>query len=264
MLGVETITVDIPAEGGIADACLVVPDGDGPFRGVLLYPDAFGPRPRIREMAGRIAARGYAVLAPNLLYRGGPAPLVDVADLRTPEGRERVIARVMPLADGLTAEKSIRDTGVYLDFLAAQDRVAAEPVAIVGYCMGGTNGLRAAAAYPARIVGLASFHGGRLVTDRPDSPHLGVGKVTGELYFGHAENDHSITAAQIGVLEAALDAAGVPYTSEVYAGAPHGFTMTDTAAHRAAAEQRHWERLFPFLERNLAQVPAGAADVGDE
>jgi carboxymethylenebutenolidase len=145
----------------------------------------------------------------------------------------------------------VADTGSYLDFLAARDEVAAGPVGIVGYCMGGTNALRAVEAYPDRIAAMAAFHAGRLVTDAPDSPHRSVGAVSGELYFAHAETDGSMTAEQVAALEAALTAAGVAHRSEVYPGTVHGFTMADTAAHDAGAEDRHWTNLFDLLDRVL-------------
>ncbi len=249
-------TVDITTPDGVADAYLVRPDGDGPFPGVLIYPDAFGLRPRLFEMAGRIAERGYAVLVPNLLYRGGRSPIFDLGGLQDAEQRGRIFEQIMPLIMGLTPELIVRDTAAYLDFFAAQDGVAPGPVVIIGYCMGGTNALKAIEAYPDRIVALASFHGGRLATDQPDSPHLGVGTITGEAYFAHADNDQSMNADQIKTLEAALDEAGVTYTSEVYEGAPHGFTMSDTAMHQQEGEQRHWENLFALLVRVLPS-PAG-------
>ncbi|MEV4635727.1 dienelactone hydrolase family protein [Actinoplanes sp. NPDC049548] len=251
----DKTTVDITTEDGVADAYLVRPGGDGPFPGVLFFIDAFGLRPRIFEMADRIAERGYAVLAPNLLYRGGRSPLVDPAELGDPERRDAIFGKVMPLVKGLSPDMITRDAGAYLDFFAAQDRVAAGPVVATGYCMGGRNAVLATVAYPNRIKAAASFHAGGFVTDQPDSPHLRVGAVTGELYVGHADNDPSMTAEQIRRLESALDEAGVTYTSEVYEGAPHGFTMSDTAAYQEAGEKRHWVRLFDLLDR--VHPPAG-------
>jgi carboxymethylenebutenolidase len=248
-MSTTTTTLQIPTGDGVADAYLVKPDGDGPFPGVLVFMDGFGLRPRIEEMAARIAERGYAVLAPNILYRGGRSPLVDPAELVDAEKRGAAFGRLMPMIHALTADRIVADTAAYLDFFAAQDGVAPGPVVIVGYCMGATNALRAIEAYPDRIVALGSFHGGRLVTDQPDSPHLGVGRITGEAYFGHADNDPSMTGDQIKALEAALDEAGVTYTSEVYEGAPHGFTMSDTAMYDPAAEQRHWGNLLALLAR---------------
>jgi carboxymethylenebutenolidase len=244
----QTKNVEIPTADGAVDAYLVKPDGDGPFPGVLMYMDAFGLRPRLEEMATRIAERGYAVLVPNILYRGGRSPLVEPDELADAEKRGAAFGRLMPMIHALTAERIAADTGSYLDFFAAQPGVAPGPVVVVGYCMGGTNALRAIEAYPDRIAAVASFHGGRLATDQPDSPHLAVGNITGRAYFAHADKDQSMTAEQIKTLEAALNEAGVTYTSEVYEGAPHGFTMADTAMYNEGAEKRHWENLFALLD----------------
>jgi carboxymethylenebutenolidase len=252
---VQTRTVDITMPDGTADGYLVRPDGAGEHPGVLLFMDAFGLRPRLAEMAERIASRGYVVLVPNLFHRGGRAPLFDLTGVEDPERRAALFASIRPLMTALTPEVIIRDTGAYLDFLAAQDTVRPGPAAITGYCMGGGNALRAIEAYPDRIAAVASFHGGRLVTDAPDSPHLLVGRVTGELYLAHADQDPSMTPEQIATLEAALDAAGVTYRSEVYPGATHGFTMADTAAYDEQATERHWASLFDLLDRALDGAP---------
>ena len=247
----EKQMVDVPTEDGVADAYLVRPEGSGPWPGVLVYQDAFGLRPRLFEMVDRIAERGYTVLAPNLLYRAGRAPLFDLDGLCDPEQRGHIFEQIFPLIMQLTSEVITRDSKAYLDFLAAQPGVAGGPVAIVGYCMGGLNALRAIEAYPDRIKALASFHAGRVVTDAPDSAYRAVGKITGEVYFAHADNDSSMTAENIEKLEGALDAAGVTYRSEVYEGAAHGFTMADTASYQEAGENRHWTNLFALLDRAL-------------
>jgi carboxymethylenebutenolidase len=247
----QRTSIDVPAADGAAEAYFVKPDGPGPYPAVLIFMDAFGLRPRLREMADRIAERGYAVLVPNLFYRSRRGPVVDPADLADPEKRGAAFGRLMPMMQELTPERVVADATAYLDFLAAQDGVAAGPAAIVGYCMGGMNALRVISALPGRVAALGSFHAGRVVTETPDSPHLGVGAITGEVYFAHADNDGSMTPDNIKTLEEALAAAGVNHTSEVYEGAPHGFTMSDTPMHDAKAEQRHWDALFALLERNL-------------
>jgi carboxymethylenebutenolidase len=244
-------TVDVPTADGVADAYFVRPDGDGPFPGVLLYMDAFGLRPRLHEMAERIAERGYAVLVPNLLYRGGRSPVTDLSGLLDPEQRGKIFGQLVPRIRALDTAAIARDSRSYLDFLDAQDGVAAGRDAIVGYCMGGRNALKAIEAYPDRIVALASFHGGQLAPDEPDSPHLQVGRITGEVYFAHADHDPSMPREQIDRLEAALDAADVRFRSEIYPGARHGFTMADTAEYSAEGEQRHWEKLFELLDNTL-------------
>jgi carboxymethylenebutenolidase len=245
----QSTTVQIPTADGTAEALLVRPEGDGPFPAVLMFMDAFGLRPRLAEMAERIAGHGYVVLVPNLFYRDATGPLISPEELADPDKRDAAFGRLMPMIQGLTPERIAADSGSYLDFLAAQDGVDPGPAVVTGYCMGGTNALRAIEAHPERIAALASFHAGRVVTDQPNSPHLGVGSITGEVYFAHADNDGSMNPDHIKALEAALDEAGVTYTSEVYEGAPHGFTMSDTAMYHAGAEERHWTNLFALLER---------------
>ncbi|MBY8870617.1 dienelactone hydrolase family protein [Micromonospora sp. PLK6-60] len=247
----QTTTVDVPTGDGVADAYLVRPDGDGPFPAVLVFMDAFGLRPRLAEMAATIAARGYVVLVPNLFHRSGRAPLTDLSGLADERRRAELFQQLGPMMARLTPDVVARDTAAYLDFLAAQPQVAAGRAAITGYCMGGMNALRAIEAHPDRLAAAAAFHAGRVVTDAPDSPHLGVAAVTGELYFGHADQDPSMTAEQIATLERALDAAGVRYRSEVYPGARHGYTQADTPMYDEQATERHWAALFDLLDRTF-------------
>ncbi|SBT40946.1 dienelactone hydrolase family protein [Micromonospora auratinigra] len=249
----QTTTVDVPTTDGTADAYLVRPDGPGPFPAVLLFMDAFGLRPRLAEMATTIAERGYVVLVPNLFHRSGRAPLVDLSGLADEAQRGALFQQLTPMIAALTPAVVADDTAAYLDFLAGLPEVAPGPVAITGYCMGGTNALRAIEAHPDRIAAAAAFHAGRVVTDAPDSPHLGVGAVTGELYFGHADQDPSMTAEQIATLDKTLAAAGVRHRSEVYAGARHGYTQADTPMYDAQATERHWAALFDLLDRTFSR-----------
>ena len=238
--------VDVTAADGVADAYLSRPGDGGDHPAVLFVMDAIGLRARIEEMADRIAGEGYVVLAPNLFYRAGRAPVLPAPDPADKDSRARFMQAVRPLIAQLTADTAVLDGGAYLDYLAG---VAPGPAAITGYCMGGRFGWRVAAAYPDRVLALASFHGGGLVSDAPDSPHLSAGQLQAELYFGHADNDASMTAEQIAVLERALDEAGSRYRSELYAGAMHGYTMADTAAYDEAACERHFAELFALLGR---------------
>jgi carboxymethylenebutenolidase len=240
--------VDVTTADGVADAYLARPEGERPLPAVLFVMDAFGLRPRIEEMADRIAAQGYVVLAPNVFYRAGRAPLAALPDFTDPEQRAGFMDAVRPLMEQLTSERAASDGAAYLAYLAG---VAPGPVAITGYCMGGRVGWRIAAAHPDRVVALGSFHGGGLVTDAPASPHLSAGDLKAELYLGHADQDRSMTAEQIAVLERALDAAGARYRSELYEGAMHGYTMADTAAYDEAACERHFTELFALLDRTL-------------
>lgn len=241
--------VDITTPEGVANAYLTRPDGDGPHPGVLFLIDAFGLRPRIEEMADRIAAHGYTVLAPNLFYRGGRNPIPsDQGDLHDPASREKLFAAIMPLMGALTPAAVDSDGKAYLDFLAT---VADGPVGITGYCMGTRVGLRIASSYPDRVAALGGFHGGHLVTDGPDSPHTWVDSIKAEIFFGHADNDQGNTPENIATLDAALDAAGVKHTTEVFTGAAHGYTMSDAAVYDEDAAERHFRELFALLDRTL-------------
>ena len=247
-------TIDVPTADGVADAYLTMPD-EGVHPGVLFVMDAIGLRARIEEMADRIAARGFVVLAPNTLYRAGRAPVFPLPDLKDADNRAAFIAQVRPLIGDLTADVVAADGDAYLDALS--ERAAPGPVAITGYCMGGRVGWHIARSHPGRVAALASFHGGNLaVADDPESPHRSAGAFDAELYFGHADQDHSMTAEQIELLEQALEETDLTYRSELYDGAAHGWTMSDTAVYDEAATERHFEELFALLDRTIA-APAG-------
>jgi carboxymethylenebutenolidase len=235
----KSSTVEITTPHGAADAYLTRPDQRG-HPGVLLVMDAYGLRPTIYEMADRIAADGYAVLAPNVFYRG---------DLTDREQRTRVFQAVQPLIEQLTPERLAADGAAYLDCLA--EVASPGPVAITGYCMGGRVGWRIAAAHPDRVASLAAFHPGRLVTDAPESPQRSASDLTAELYFGFADQDPSMTAEQIAALERMLQGVGAHYRSEIYEGAQHGYTMADTPAYDEAARERHFRELRALLARTL-------------
>jgi carboxymethylenebutenolidase len=242
--------VDIKTADGVADAYLSRPDDEAGHPGVLLLMDAFGVRPQIEQMADRIAARGFVVLAPNLFYRAGRVPVVPTEDLDDPEKRGALFERIMPLMQELTPERIASDGGAYLDRL---EQLGEGPVAITGYCLGGRVGWLIAAAHPQRVAALGGFHAGRLVTDDEDSPHLSADKLEAEVYIGAADNDPSMTPENIATLEQALEDAGVRYRSELYEGAAHGYTMADTAAYDEAAAERHFTELFALLDRTVAQ-----------
>jgi carboxymethylenebutenolidase len=243
-----TETVEIRTGDGVADAYLARPHGNGRHPGVLFVMDAIGLRPWIEEMAERIASRGYVVLAPNVFYRAGHAPVIPLPDFSDPDARGSFMPKVRPLMDQLTPEAVARDGEAYLGYLA---EVAGEPAAITGYCMGARLGVRIAEAYPDRVAAVAGFHAGGLVTDGADSPHRAVGSLKAEVYFGHADNDRSNTPEQIAALDRALEQAGVRHRSEVYEGAMHGYTMADMPVYDEAAAERHVRELFALLDRAL-------------
>jgi carboxymethylenebutenolidase len=245
---VARTTIEIRTPDGVADAYLARPDDGDRDPGVLFIMDAYGLRPRIDEMVDRIAGRGYAVLAPNVFYRAGRSPVLPFPDMSKDDERAEFFKQVRPLMNELTPERLASDGAAYLDELT---KVADEPFAITGYCMGARIGIRIAAAHPERVAALAAFHGGGLVTDDPQSPHRSVPNLRAELYFAHADDDPSNSREQIAALDTALDEAGARYQSEVYAGAAHGYTMADTPAYNERATERHFDALYDLLERTL-------------
>ncbi|PJM97964.1 dienelactone hydrolase [Streptomyces sp. CB01201] len=239
-----TKMLQIPTADGQADAFAAFPDDGVRHPGVLMYADGFGIRPVVREMARELAGHGYYVLVPNFFYRHGPAPVVELPKHIGEEARTAVMARLMPLIEAHTIERTLRDADAYLRFLTAQPGVDAGPVAVTGYCIGGLLAVRTAVAHPGQVAALAGFHA-PVGAVGPDN----ISQLTAQVHFGHAETD--LTPEALAELNEALDAAGVDYTSEIYPDTVHGFTMADTDAFNPAALQLHWDHLLRLLGRAL-------------
>jgi carboxymethylenebutenolidase len=236
--------LDIETPDGTAEAYLT---GSGP--GVLFFIDAIGLRPQTEQMADRIAAWGYTVLAPNTLYRSGTAAETSpTGDLRAPGAREEFFAHTGPRIAALTPEALALDLPAYLAALRAHSEGAA--VGTVGYCMGARLAVRAANLDP-EVVAVAGFHGGGLVTDDPDSPHAGLPHARAEFVFGHADQDRSMTPEAVAALGSALEDAGLTFTNEVYPGSPHGYSMNDTSMYDEAGAERSFVELEALLARTL-------------
>lgn len=251
MSAVHGVSVDIALRDGTADAYLAHPDGTGPFPAVLLYMDAFGLRPQLRAMADRLASAGYVVLVPNVFHRHGRAPVLDLPGFIDPAQRPELFQQLGPMIRTLTPELAMRDADAYLRLLIDSPLTTGGPVGLTGYCMGAGLALRTAGTHPDRVAAAAGFHGADLASTASDSPHLLVGDITAELYFGHADQDHAMPPEQIERLDKALAEAGVRHRCEVYARAPHGFTQADTAAHHPEAAERHWAELLDLFRRTL-------------
>lgn len=251
MTATHGTTIDIPTPDGVADAYVCYPDDDGPHPGVLVVQDGFGLRPALRGLADRIAAHGYTVLLPNAFYRHGRAPVVDLPEYIDPAERPEIFQQVFPMIRTLTTQAFRSDAAAYLAWLAASPKVTDGKVGVTGYCMGARLAVLTAAMFPDRVAAVAGFHGGPLVTDSPDSPHLAVENITAELYFAHAGEDEHMTPDHIAAFDKALEAAALRYRTETYEGARHGFTQTDTSAYDTAADERHYRELAALFARNL-------------
>jgi carboxymethylenebutenolidase len=242
------LDVQIPAPDGASDGTLHVPDGDGPWPGVLVFPDAGGARETFRQMGDRLASMGYVVLIPDIYYRAGAWAPFDVATLFT-DPRER--ARLSRLAGPLTNDRIIADAGAYADFLLARPEVSGSAIGTTGYCLGGRMSLIAAGGLGPKIAATASFHGGRLaVADNPSSPHLSADRIAATVYVAGAESDSSFTPAQAELLDSALTGSGVDHTVEFYP-ARHGFAVPDNPTYDPEADARHWAALHQLYQAHL-------------
>jgi len=240
--------VQIPTAAGTIDALLIRPDIAGPLPGILQLTDGLGLRPAHADLSARIAGRGYVVLTPNIFYRTTRPPAFT---FETDFTSERTLNRFRELTGPLTPEAMSEDGSAYIDFLSAQPEVSRGPMGVVGFCFAGQFALRTAAARPDRVVAAASFHGGNLVTDTDKSPHLVLTKVRARLYFGHAVSDRSMPVEAIRKLEAALEAWGGIYQSEIYDGALHGWMIAGGRAYHAEHAERGFAKLMELLDGTL-------------
>jgi carboxymethylenebutenolidase len=245
----EEQEVDIRTPDGTADAYFVHPT-EGAAPGVLMWPDIFGLRPAFRHMGRRLAESGYAVLVVNPFYRTQHAPTSpENPDFNDPATRSALMA----LAGSLTPQTTVTDARAFVGWLDSQRSVHKHRrMGTIGYCMSGPFTLRTAAEFPARIGAGASFHGGGLVTDKPDSAHLLIPKIKAHFLIAIAENDDQRQPHVKDVLREAFARAKVPAEIEVYAGTKHGWCPPDSRVYNDAQAERAWSRLLVLFRETLA------------
>ena len=230
------------------------PDGDGPFPAVIFYMDGVAIRPILFEMARRLASHGYYVALPDLFYRAGAYKPFDGATVFSDEKEKE---RLMGLIRSVTPRGIAADTDAILAHFDAEPAADGTNVGTVGYCMGGSAALSAAGRHPDRVKAAASYHGARLATDQPESPHLLAPRMKARVYVGYAENDHGFPDAQRELLERALTDAGVPHDIVRYHAA-HGFTMADLPVYNRDEAERHWSTMLTLFTRGLPAPGSGA------
>jgi len=253
---VET-DVEITTPDGTCDAAFIHPKS-GAHPGVLIWPDAFGLRPSMREMGRRMAAEGYSVLVPNPFYRISKAPFTDAShfNFQNPDD----MAKLRPLMASVNAPgNGEKDAIAYVGFLDAQKEVdRTKKIGTQGYCMGGPLVMRTSATLPDRIGAGASFHGGGLVTDKPDSPHLLAPKIKARMYIGIAASDDARQPDAKDKLKEAFASANVAAEVEVYAGTQHGWCVPDMPVRDGAPiyskpdAERAWKKLVELYKLALA------------
>ena len=243
--------IALPTPDGEARAYTFTPEGHGPWPAAIIFMDAPAIRPALFDMGERLARQGYFVLLPDVFWRAGPYEPIDIAAVFKDEAarRER-FAKFMGSTD---PEKQLRDAEACLDYLDRQPQVKPGRVGVTGYCMGAGISLRAAAAFPDRIAAAAGFHGGRLATDAPDSPHLGAPRIKAKVLIAGADEDAGFPPEQADRLRAALDAADVDNEVTIYKGAKHGYTMPDLPVYNREAAERHWSEMLKLFDEALKE-----------
>lgn len=236
------------AEGSMG-TFVVHPDGGGPHPVVLFLMDAPGKRPLLHDMARTLAGHGYYVLLPNLYYRTTPAFELDFASKES-------FARMSELMQAIGNKAVARDAAALLAYADADPAADASRAGCVGYCMSGPFSIWVAAEHRDRVRAAASFYGVRLHVDAPDSPHLRLGEITGELYVACAEHDDYVPLDMVDRFEAAMAESGVRGRLERYWGTHHGFAFDDRPAYDADADRRHWEAMIDLFARNLGAAPS--------
>jgi carboxymethylenebutenolidase len=237
--------VNLTTPDGTAD-CYFAHPASGTAPGVLVWPDIFGLRPAFRQMGKRLAESGYSVLVMNPFYRVKKAPTVD-AGAATP------IEQVRPLAQGLNETTQMTDAKAFIEWLDRQSSVAKNrKIGTQGYCMGGPIAFRTAAAVPDRVGAVASFHGGGLVTDKPNSPHLQAAKTKAQFLIAIAANDDMRSPNEKSVLKETFDKANLPAEIEVYTDAAHGWCPPDSRVYNEPKAEKAWNRLLVLYGKALA------------
>jgi carboxymethylenebutenolidase len=250
---VET-DVEIKTPDGTCDAAFIRPK-TGSYPGVIIWPDAFGLRPSMRDMAKRIAADGYSVVVPNPYYRISKAPhFTDASAINM----QTELPKLRPMMGSITAAGAAeKDAIALVAFLDAQKEVnKAKKIGTQGYCMGGPLVVRTCAAVPNRLGAGGSFHGGGLVTNDASSPHLLAPKIKAQMYFGVAASDDQRQPDAKVKLREAFPAAQAEI--DVYAGTLHGWCVPDMPAtngmptYNKPDAEKAWSKLVALYKASLA------------
>jgi len=240
--------IEIRTKDGTCPTYVYRPTGSGPWPAVLVFMDGIGIRPAMLEVGEGIARHGYFTLLPDLFYRSGPYEPMDPKTLFSdPDKRKILMEKFFAPA---SPANIMSDTRAFLEYLAESLDVKPGGIGTTGYCMGGMLSLTAAGTFPDRIVATASYHGGRLATDAPDSPHLLAPKIRSRVYIAGAIEDQSFTDEMKARLADALTKAGVDYKIETYP-AKHGWVFRDMPVYDAAASERHWQTMIALFDATL-------------
>ena len=249
------LTLDVETPDGVMPAFLAMSDGDGPYAPVVLFMDIWGMREQLHDVARTVAAQGFACAAPDLYYREGSRHF----DHRHPDGKTKSISilseedrqTMLQYNSHLTDEMAISDTFALINRLRETEGVSKGYAGCFGYCMGGRHVAKVAAALPDIFRATASFHGTYLATDKEDSPHLGAGKIRGEIYFGYGENDPFTQPDVIAAVREAFDKSPAMFHERIHPATDHGYAIPDRDVFNEEAASADWETVFGMFRRTL-------------
>ena len=253
--------VEVPTKDGRMETFITHPEQGGPFPPVVFYMDIWGVREELYDLARRVATVGYCAIVPDFYYRQGKVRSTFINDQGERISLSRLSkeeqAKVLEPARKLTDTMVVEDTGAILKFLRDESAsVKSDTVGSIGYCMGGRHVMAVGVAYPEHFKASASLHGTALISDAPDSPHLHVGKLRGELYCGFGELDHYAPPPLIKDLGELLKPCPVRYTHAIHKGADHGYALPDRDVFHKQGAERDWELIFAMFHR---MMPPGVA-----
>jgi carboxymethylenebutenolidase len=240
--------VTIHTADGDCPCHVMTPDRDGPWPAVIIYMDGLGMRLAIVDVARRLAENGYLALLPDLFYRSGRYQIPTPKEVFASGDLMKIVG---PLMAATGPDKAAEDTRYLLDYLDTRSDVKGGAVGTVGFCMGGGMALAAAGTWPDRVAAAASYHGGGIASDAPNSPHLLASRMKAEVYVAGADNDPFYPPEMAERMEKALADAGVKHRCEIYEGALPGWMKPDFPIYNEEAAERGWREMLALFDRNL-------------
>ena len=242
--------INITTKDGLIDTFEVMPDEGGPFPAIIIYMDAPAIREELRDMARRLASMGYYVLLPNLFYRVGKEGNYPFTFAKIREDKSHFTAMIKTM-DDTTNELVVSDTKYILEFLDNKKGIMHEGYGAVGYCMSGQYIVSIASVYSNKFSAAASFYGVKIMTDKEDSPHLGAGKITANLYLAFAEKDSWVDDEALKNIEEHFEKNTLNFRMEIYEGTEHGFAFPDRHTYHKKGAETHWSRIHDLFQKHL-------------
>ena len=242
--------INITTKDGLIDTFEVMPDEGGPFPAIIIYMDAPAIREELRDMARRLASMGYYVLLPNLFYRVGKEGKYPFTFNKIREDKSHFTAMIKTM-DDTTNELVVSDTKYILEFLDNKKGIMHEGYGAVGYCMSGQYIVSIASVYSNKFSAAASFYGVKIMTDKEDSPHLGAGKITANLYLAFAEKDSWVDDEALKNIEEHFEKNTLNFRMEIYEGTEHGFAFPDRHTYHKKGAETHWSRIHDLFQKHL-------------